>query len=140
MMLPMDFERMGLLLIKRGDPKRNHNDQRVFASHFGTDHDTCADAWSLLIASDYVQDHDNNPKPEHLFFGLYSLKINKSEHVSCKFFQVDEKTYRKWSWFIIDSLSQLQFRVVSTSTFNNHFFNNGIFLHHFFRLNGIADL
>lgn len=43
----------------------------------------------------------------HLLWGLHFLKSYNTEHNNCLMFNVDEKTFRKWSWFVILELESM---------------------------------
>lgn len=120
MITPADFLGFGTRIINKGDTARRRNELRAFLSHFGTSPDVCADLWSLLITSDYIVDFNIKILPNHLFFGLHRLWCNETEIRSAKFFKVDEKTFRKWSWIIINAMAQLSFDVIR---WENRFLN-----------------
>lgn len=128
MITPADFLALGTRIINKGDTGRRRNELPVFLSHFGTNPDVCADLWSLLITSDYIIDFSVKILPKHLFFGLHRLWCNETETRSAKFFQVDEKTFRKWSWIIINATSQLSYDVVSYIFSNNYLYHTYSFL------------
>ena len=53
-------------------------------------------------------------KPGHLLFGLVFLKNYTTEHVQVTLLGVDEKTSRKWQWYVVTQLSSLD--LVSTAS------------------------
>ena len=45
--------------------------------------------------------------PVHLLWSLMFLKVYASEHINSMIAEVDEKTFRKWTWKFIRLLADL---------------------------------
>lgn len=76
---------------------------RRFKGLFGVSPLICSIAW------DNITEHvPQGTKPHHLLWGLCFLKCYNTEHVNHAIFGVDEKTFRKWIWIVIDSLASLK--------------------------------
>lgn len=78
----------------------SHTSERRFRSAFGVSPTVCAILWQRISLP-------AGCKEKHLLWGLFFLKVYDTEHVSRSFPQVDEKTYRKWVWIIIEKISEL---------------------------------
>ena len=78
---------------------------RCFRARFGVHPLICADMWSLMEKSDVL-------KPKYLFYGLHFLPATRAKTRMHLFFQVDEKTFRKYCWLVMEKLLMAQ--VVST--------------------------
>ena len=46
--------------------------------------------------------------PKHMIWGLLFLKQYNPEAISAGIAGVNEKTFRKWSWFFIEELPELK--------------------------------
>jgi hypothetical protein len=53
-------------------------------------------------------------RPQHLLWAILFLTLYDTESVHARIAQVDEDTFRKWSWLYIKKLSYLEDLVVST--------------------------
>lgn len=69
---------------------------------FGVSPHTASKLWALLLGS--IPEKSN---PEHLLWALMRLKTYATDAVCTALVQVDGKTFRKWSWIFIKSLSNL---------------------------------
>lgn len=49
-----------------------------------------------------------NTTPIHLLMALNFLRCYTSEHVSSRFFNVDEKTLRKYRWLYVAAICQMK--------------------------------
>jgi hypothetical protein len=70
--------------------------------------------WFLICT--YAQPFPNGFKPVHLLWGLLFLHLYNSEPVNCTRVACDEKTFRKWAWFVVCALADLEPYVVSATT------------------------
>jgi len=59
-------------------------------------------------------------KPKHLLWALHFLKSYDVERNTSRFFRVDRKTYRKWSWYILECTASISHQVVSGSSLNKN--------------------
>jgi hypothetical protein len=77
-------------------------DQRRFISLFGIAPELVAHVWTGV-------DVGVEPTtPVHLLWALMFLKIYSNETVHATLAGADEKTFRKWSWFWVSKLANLQ--------------------------------
>lgn len=77
--------------------------ERRFRAFFGTSPRVCARLWYLLLTCG----HYESEKPVHILWALMFLRLYETEHVNASLAQVDEKTFRKWTWKVISKLSRL---------------------------------
>ena len=89
-----EFKAIGLILTNCRQETSSVTFIRRFKSFFGTIPEICSRIWNLLEGH-----HHPSSKPKHLLFSLHFLKCYDTEENNAKFFCVDEKTFRKWSWF-----------------------------------------
>jgi len=110
-----------------------------FMSLYGTEPQVVALLWSLL--PDSVKNR-NGCHPKHLLWALNFLKAYDTAINNGILFRCDEKTFRNWSWFMIESIEPLTHQVVSSSTFFQCCFNNilTIFQTALIRSSGVTDL
>ena len=71
---------------------------RRFRSTFGVSPKVAKTVFRLL--------QRNKTKEEHLVAALHFLKCYRSEEQGAVFFSITEKTYRKWVWTTIQSISE----------------------------------
>lgn len=74
---------------------------RKFRSFFGCSPEVCEKLWNNL------RDKPGDSSPKHLLWALLFLKCYNIGSVNASLVNVDEKTFRKWSWCFIELLSQL---------------------------------
>ena len=48
-----------------------------------------------------------NAQPYHLLWALLLMKCYNNEHLNAHITDVDEKTFRKWSWILIEAIEGL---------------------------------
>jgi hypothetical protein len=83
---------------------------RKFRSKFGTGPEVCAALW-LLLFPDLIADEK---ACAHILWALMWLKTYaKEEPLTLLGGGVDAKTYRKWAWFYINAIADLEPDVVS---------------------------
>ena len=76
--------------------------QRRFRSMFGVSSAVCAAVWDSL-----ANELPTGGCPIHLLWSLLFLKTYATEHVNSSIAGVDEKTFRKWTWRIIQLISYM---------------------------------
>lgn len=76
---------------------------RRYKGLFGVTPLICSVTWNYITK--YAP---QETKPRHLLWGLCFLKCYNTEHVNSVMFGVDEKTFRKWIWIIVDALSSIK--------------------------------
>ena len=80
---------------------------RRFLSHFGVSPFHCAVVW--LVSANNLMAKDPCVKPTHLLWTMNLLKTDDTENQLGGRWHVDEKTLRKWVYFVLDELSNLGF-------------------------------
>lgn len=98
------FLSLGSNLAGKDLTSENIVSQRRFRSLFGISASACALLWSKLLSSATVSE----AQPKHLLWALYFLRNYNTEHQNAGFCGVDEKTLRRWVWYIVKDISRLQ--------------------------------
>ena len=110
------FFNEGLLLMGQKPRKKNRTYSSVinrrFRGHFGVCPLICYRIWHKLYAKLYIV-YNGSGRPKHLLWALMHLKLYNSEEVNSAIAGVDEKTFQKYTWTIIDLISD--FNVVSVT-------------------------
>lgn len=110
----IEFQRLGAEIMRR-DPDFVGSGvvaDRRFRSYFGVSVDVCTQAWQLLLAQ--IGTLPKGALMVHLLWALMCMKLYTNETALASIAGgVDEKTFRKWSWFFIEELSYLETSVVS---------------------------
>jgi hypothetical protein len=75
---------------------------RRFKAFFGVTPKICAIIWNLLSDLRPV-----SAKPKYLLWSLCFLKQYNTENLNHAIFGADEKTIRKWIWYFVRLLSEL---------------------------------
>ena len=81
----------------------------TFRSHFGTTINICYQ----LINDHRILDAVKCSRPKHLLWALLLLKQYSIEHVLVSQCNTTRKTFRKWTWVIIEEISNLESSLVS---------------------------
>ena len=88
--------------------------ERRFQAFYGTYPFIAAILWyELAVAHPWTQ-RQNGCQPEHLLWALLFLKTYATENLLSAVIGTDEKTYRKWVWFILEGLSRMSPKLVSS--------------------------
>lgn len=74
-----------------------------FISLFGLDDVTCQQFWNTLIQGGFCL----SCQPKRLLWTLYFLKCYPTERNASVMLNIDEKTFRKWVWYVIEEISTL---------------------------------
>ena len=92
------------------DPNSNPNDNqdREFRSQFGVSWFVCEDAWNLLQS----KKPNKLRQPKHLLWALLFLKVYGNEKTHSVLACCDVKTFRKWSWNVLEDIAELDEIVV----------------------------
>jgi hypothetical protein len=83
-----------------------------FMSLYGTEPQVVALVWDML--PDAVK-KKNGCHPKHLLWMLNFLKAYDTSLNNATRFHCDEKTFRKWTWYMLESIERLHSQVVSSS-------------------------
>ena len=98
------------LLTRCNDGDSNKKELRIFGHYFGCSPDICSDLWSLLlIHTTYITE---KASPFYFLCGLMLLKLYDTEEVLASKARCDPGTFRKWAWYYIFALSDLEQEVV----------------------------
>jgi hypothetical protein len=81
-------------------------------AHYGTEPVVAAVVWEMLVDDGWTKKR-RRCKPKHLLFALKFKKCYDTEMSTASALGVDEKTYRKWVWFMIEGIARLKRHVVS---------------------------
>ena len=88
-------------------------EDRMCRSFFGAPAAVIATLWNRL------QPLDSNAKLKHLLWSLVFLFVYSMEEVHCRIVGwPNAKTYRKWTWYMLEKIAALKDEVISL---NNHF-------------------
>lgn len=88
----------------------NTRSERGYKAKFGASPDVCCDLWERL--------QPTRPKkslPKHLLWAMLFLKLYATEPVLSDMVGTTRKTFRHWSWRLVQSIQKLKPRVVSQS-------------------------
>jgi len=97
----------GLKLVRRNIKSKKIAKER-FTSHYGTKPVVVAILWEMLC-----EHSDYNLSMKHLLVALNFLKEYSTQRCMAARFQMDEKTFRKWTFLILNEILKLKPRVVS---------------------------
>jgi hypothetical protein len=78
---------------------------RRFRGNFGTTPAICVILWDMITPNEMIP---KGVKCCHLLWALMFLKLYASEHVLCNMAECDEKTFRKWAWWFVLALADLE--------------------------------
>ena len=104
-----EFEQLGMAIMQRRTGGSEQTRNRRFRSHFGVTPEICAHVWGLLDPTTLPE----HTEKKHLLWSLMFLMLYETESINCTMVGgVDEKTFRSWSWLLIDEVSMLEGDVV----------------------------
>lgn len=83
---------------------------RKFKTFYGISPEVFACLWTLM------REKPEGSEPKHMLWCMFFLKNYNKEHVNAAYANVDEKTFRLWTWRFIELLSKL--KVVYTEKIN----------------------
>jgi hypothetical protein len=111
-MTEKEFLDLGLLL-RNGRPKRGALSVKLerFTGFYGVRPIVVAVLWDMLF--DWTR--NTTCMPKHLLWSLHFCKTYDTETVIAAKFGIDEKTYRKWLWFVLNGIESLRPHVVSVN-------------------------
>lgn len=121
---PALFKEALLILQVPRNVKRNEKEwDKTFRSFFGCPPSVGAQVWNKIMPSiDRSKSSEyRTAQPKHLLYGLLFLKVyGTSEDVHCRIVGwVDRQTFRKWSWYFIEKIHDLEYDVIKL---DNRFF------------------
>jgi hypothetical protein len=111
---PNAFLALGITITKKlcMDKTNLRAETEFFKTTYGVSADVCAHTWEYLTKYRVKSD---KTRPHHLLWALIFLNVYESETFLARLFGATEKTFRKWTWNIIDGINQLYGRVVSNN-------------------------
>lgn len=77
-------------------------ERRRFQQNYGISPFMCTILWSKLSPTLH-----KNCRPKHMLYALRFLKTYSTEDVSAVAEGCDEKTFRKWVWYFVTAIGQL---------------------------------
>ncbi len=105
------FLQLGLSLVLGGG--RQHSQSQAtkqFHSLYGASPFVCSLLWGMIVGFGELDPYCH---PKHLMWTLLFLKTYLPETILSIMLDATEKTIRKWIWYIIDTLSDLEPDLVS---------------------------
>ena len=91
-------------VLHRISNRRTEKSRRRFVAAFGINPRVVASIWNRIQAKDLAPD---GMLVKHLLWALYFLKTYQPEAYTANRCQVDENTYWKWLWIVLDVLGEL---------------------------------
>jgi hypothetical protein len=108
---PTSFLTLGLRIVcKQTTIQNKESDLHFFRSAFNASPDVCSHVW------EYVSYYELKPRkalPKHLLWALIFLKSYATEPFLAGLVGASEKTFRKWIWLMIETISRLYSKIVS---------------------------
>ena len=101
--LPITFRYLASGMTNRAVGLHSISEERRFRALFGITLEHCYVLWRKIQGT-----LPEGSQPTHLLWALLLLKTYATEDVLCTIIQVDAKTFRKWSWIIISSISNIK--------------------------------
>lgn len=116
---PDEFEAMGQQLAGYNVSTSEKIRRNRFVSFFGVEPLIVSIVWSMLVD---VEDEImvcfaavDKVKPLYLLWALLFLKCYNTNTRNAAIAAVDEKTYRNWSWMVVEAIANLDREVVSAN-------------------------
>ncbi len=101
---PSNFRIIGEEILGR----RVHGGGRSFVAFFGISPLKCHLLWQHMMEEERERRSDDKLSPRYLMWALLLLRTYNREEVLATMAGVDEKTFRKWAWKLVERLAQLQ--------------------------------
>ena len=107
---PDEFLRLGNEMTGRVRRPRNKTELGRFRSVFGAGPNICSIVWGMIISQTTLV---NGAMPVHMLWAFMFMKLYCSESVlSALAGGVHEQTFRKWAWYFVEEIANLQYRVI----------------------------
>jgi hypothetical protein len=110
---PSSFLYLGLQIAKERDmivARSNDAERRFFKSAYGSSPEVCSHTWEYLNHYNVIPE---KAVPKHLLWAMIFIKSYASEGFLSALVGTTEKTYRKWIWLMLQSISHIYSKVVS---------------------------
>ena len=101
---PSQFMSMGRRITNRADERHFSTELRRFRAFFGVSPSTCALTWGKIATLGLAP----RARPVHLLWALLFLNLYDPEEVIAGFLRVDERTYREWSFDLVEVIAKLK--------------------------------
>jgi hypothetical protein len=110
---PLQFNALGQHIAKyRPSPSARVSRER-FVAFFGIEAYLCSIVWKDILENGATLPLKSKPKPEHFLWALLFLRRYDTEPILASIAGCDEKTFRKWCWFYLDAIANLDRKYVS---------------------------
>ena len=104
------FRRLGNEILKRKRQVASATEMIRFRATFGATPKIILTAWNLILSMTELM---KGAKPVHLLWALMFMKLYCSEPVLATLAgAVHEQTFRKWSWYFVEQIANLQYSVI----------------------------
>ena len=104
------FRQLGLEIMKRKKRCTAKTEAMQYKATFGTSPTICETIWCLILIETTLM---AGAKPVHLLWALMFMKLYCSESVLAALAGgVHEQTFRKWSWYFVEEIANLQYKVI----------------------------
>jgi hypothetical protein len=101
---PRLFREIGIEIIGT----TTYGDGRTFIAFFGVTPLQVHQLWQLIVDAGGGRWNDEKWSPCHLMWALLLLRTYNREEILAAMAGVDEKTYRKWTWILIERLAKIE--------------------------------
>ena len=88
---------------------KSDSHMRTFKQWFGCSPAVLMKCWLLLVKYNRLE---SGATPSHLLWACLFLKVYGKESIHAALAGCDEKTFRKWSWTMIEAIAYLESEVV----------------------------
>lgn len=95
------FWNEGLSYANHSTENSNLTGYRKFRTFYGVSPEICALLWNQ------IGNKPSGSEPKHLLWCMLFLKTYNKEHINAAIVNVDEKTFRLWTWRFVELLAQL---------------------------------
>ena len=109
-----EFEAIASFILRRDLSKCSRSVcNRRFRSIFGCSSKICSILWEFLAMHGSITTKKGS-SPKHLLWALLFLKLYSTESTHAAMVGgIDEKTYRKWVWLVLEDVKKIKKLVVS---------------------------
>ena len=110
---PRDFEDLAGPLLHQVSRRTGSTFSRRFLAAFGAPPHVVSAAWNMIVANGSLDElGPRSRKPVHLLWALMWMKGYATETENASRAKCCETTFRKWSWFYIERLANLDQELV----------------------------
>ncbi len=110
---PASFFALGYSIVSgNAGPNETDNALRTFRSFFGVSPTVLSKCWELLTSGN-CDGYNGKMQPKHLLWACMLLKVYGVEQVHARMAGCSVRTFRKWSFDLIEAIASLLPDVVS---------------------------